>query len=207
MLLLRFALVLTFGIVQSYKFLSHRHIHSFRLKFQRLNHWNRFNRLNKWGSNTDLGLFERIGVSYPPSLNREDLVNILLAKICITFLRSTYSATRNQTIEGLWIEEFTNKIPYSSISSGNIPPSLTVRVSANDDSKNSTDIILSKTAINIVLQALLAKRRESIILFKESPNFVNTFDKYKLTIFPGSYVNSVVAYILKSFEGKYAAIK
>eukprot|EP01036_Dinobryon_divergens_P023538 gene23538-31893_t len=48
---------------------------------------------------------------------------------------------------------------------------------------------------------------ESISLYKESRISTDTFDKYKLTIFPSSYVNSIVAYILKSFEDLKSCLK
>ena len=156
---------------------------------------------------TSLSLFESIGIPYPTTLRREDLANLLLAQICITFLRSAYSSTRNQTVEGLWIEEFTSYIDlYTAFSFITAPP-LSIHVSLNDDSTNSTEILLTKTAINSILHAMLTKRMESITLYRESPIAIGAFDKYKLTIFPGSYVNSIIAYALKSFEGKHIIFK
>lgn len=189
-----------FEIGQPYYFSSPRKLSS----IERLNRFNVFYRQKKQiYSPTSLSLFESIGVPYPTILRREDLVNLLLAQISIIFLRSAYSSTRNQTVEGLWIEEFTNKIDLYSAFSFIIDPTLSIHLSSNDDSTNFTVISLSKTAINSILHAMLAKRMESISLYKESPISTDTFDKYKLTIFPSSYVNSIVAYILKSFEGKY----
>lgn len=187
----------------------------FRYRWK-VNRSNRFENLNRFYvdrllsqmsqiySSPVLSLFESIGVPYPASLSRKDLVSLLLAQICITFLRSAYTESRNQTIEGLWIEEFTNSIDlYYAISSAE-SPSLELKFSANDDSMNSTTVVLSKSAINTILQSMLSIQRDSITLFKESPIAAgNSLDKYQLTIFPGSYVNSVVAYTLKSFEGKH----
>ena len=197
---------------QPYNSAPRRKLFSFRSK---INRSNRFENLNTYVdrllskksqiySSPVLSLFENIGVPYPTSLSRNDLVSLLLAQICITFLRSAYSATRNQTIEGLWIEEFTSSIDFYSNTPSSESPSLEINFSANDDSTNSTNVILSKTAINTILQSMVSMKKDSITLFKESPIAAgNSFDKYKFTIFPGSYVNSVVAYTLKSFEGKH----
>ena len=184
----------------------------FRYRWK-VNRSNRFENLNRFYvdrllsqmsqiySSPVLSLFESIGVPYPASLSRKDLVSLLLAQICITFLRSAY---RNQTIEGLWIEEFTNSIDLYYAMSSAESPSLELKFSANDDSMNSTTVVLSKSAINTILQSMLSIQRDSITLFKESPIAAgNSLEKYQLTIFPGSYVNSVVAYTLKSFEGKH----